>query len=606
MVMRRSLLIGVGALSTCGIVAAAGDASSKPSYEPPTEAPVLRGRTTGGGSGIALADFNGTTIALVADEDDSSIRVFETKKPKEIAVAKVPGVPSQVIVTKTGKVLVALRDKGTVAILEPKGGDARTLVQRGSIDTGGEPVAIATTPDEATLVVASGWTHEVSAYTLADRTLKTKVNVAREPRSIAMASDGSKAYVTHAVGAAISAVDLAAGTSSTVSTSASGTTSGAQRTRVGTQGFAAVASRDGKIFVPTVFADPGAPETYYGSGLEVMGVAVLDEVSGSISAASQVYGAATGYPNVERCILPRTAAVSADGKKLLVGCAGDSDLEILDAKAGAPRNSKLGTKNVGDSPAAIAIDDQANTVISWSQMGRTLTVGDLGDKPAPSQSVAASPASSLVMAVARGRRLFHAVDGKVAADGRACASCHTDGRDDGLTWHTPEGDRQTPMLAARLQDTAPYGWTRDAKTFHEYVTGTVSRLRGKGFSKDELDDLQAYVMSLKAPPKAKDPDEAVVKHGAEVFASSGAGCASCHTGAATTDGKKHVVDKVGTQDMSYQTPSLRFVGGTGPYFHDGRYATLRALLTSNDPNMGKAKDLPSQDLDALEAYLKSL
>lgn len=65
--------------------------------------------------------------------------------------------------------------------------------------------------------------------------------------------------------------------------------------------------------------------------------------------------------------------------------------------------------------------------------------------------------------------------------------CRTEGRDDGLVSQTPDGKSQTPMLAGRVADTAPFGWTRDAKTFHECVTGAVSRLRGKGFSKDELD-----------------------------------------------------------------------------------------------------------------------
>ncbi len=195
----------------------------------------------------------------------------------------------------------------------------------------------------------------------------------------------------------------------------------------------------------------------------------------------------------------------------------------------------------------------------------------------------------------------------MAADGRACASCHTDGRDDGFVWNTPEGKRQTPMLAGRLTDTAPYGWTRDAKTFHDYVKETVSRLRGKGFSKPELDDLSAYVMSLKAPPKDTTTDEEkikTVKHGAEVFASTEAGCASCHSGAAMTDNKKHPVDA--KDKTEFATPSLRFVGGTAPYFHDGRFASLHDLLTSNDPNMGKGKDLPESDLKALEAYLQTL
>jgi cytochrome c peroxidase len=280
---------------------------------------------------------------------------------------------------------------------------------------------------------------------------------------------------------------------------------------------------------------------------------------------------------------------------------------VLDATSLTPTGKRVGSKVVGDSPQAIAIDDGQKLLVSWSQMGRQLSVAGIGDKPTPAVTVNASAAASFDAKVARGRRLFHAVDGRVAADGRACASCHTDGRDDGLTWNTPEGNRQTPMLAARLSDTAPYGWTRDAKTFHEYVTGTISRLRGKGFSKDELDDLQAYVFSIKAPPKDPKQDEQLVKHGAEVFAS--AACASCHTGVQTSDGKKHAIpDSLGAAKAgtAYQTPSLRFVSGTAPYFHDGRYPTLRALLTSADPNMGKAKDLPAGDIDALEAYLKSL
>ncbi|HEY8078767.1 MAG TPA: c-type cytochrome, partial [Labilithrix sp.] len=240
-------------------------------------------------------------------------------------------------------------------------------------------------------------------------------------------------------------------------------------------------------------------------------------------------------------------------------------------------------------------------VIAWSQMGRTLTVASIADKAPPAVTAAAS-GSGPSAAIARGRRLFNAVDGRVAADGRACASCHTDGRDDGLVWNTPEGNRQTPMLAGRLDGTAPYGWTRDAKDFHSYVQGTVQRLRGKGFSKDELDDLSAYVMSLRTPPKAKTEDE-IVKRGAEVFASNEAACSTCHSGDRTTDGKRHPVEK---ETQPFATPSLRFVSGTGPYFHDGRYGSLRALLVSDDPNMGRAKKLPTADLDALEAYLKTL
>ncbi len=598
--MRKYLLL----LGAAAGVLAASSASSNPSPEPASDGAVLRGRGARTASSIALADFRGGTVALVADEDDSSIHVFETNPPREIGVARVPGKPSQVVVTKGGRVLVSLVDKGQIAILEPKGGDARVLVQRSAIDAGGEPVAIAATPDERTLVVASGFTHEIQAFDLETRTMKWKTSVAREPRSIAVASDGSRAFVNHAVGGKVSVVDLTSGGATSLDMNAvlTGARVGAPgvRARVGTQGFA-IAAADGKVFVPAAMADPDAPETYYGSGLETLAVLVVDESNASLSQASMQYPQPVSYGGQERCILPRAAAASADGKKLYVGCAGDADVEVLDAKAGAPRSSALGSKNVSDAPAAIAIDDGTQSLVSWSQMGRTLTVASIADKAPPAATASAS-GSGLPAAIARGRRLFNAVDGRVAADGRACASCHTDGRDDGLVWNTPEGKRQTPMLAGRLDGTAPYGWTRDAKTFHSYVEGTVQRLRGKGFTKEELDDLSSYVMSLRTPPKASG-DEQLVKRGAEVFASTEAACSTCHSGDKTTDGKRHVVDK---ETAQFATPSLRFVGGTGPYFHDGRYGSLRALLVSDDPNMGRAKKLPAADLDALEAYLKSL
>jgi cytochrome c peroxidase len=56
----------------------------------------------------------------------------------------------------------------------------------------------------------------------------------------------------------------------------------------------------------------------------------------------------------------------------------------------------------------------------------------------------------------------------------------------------------------------------------------------------------------------------------------------------------------------FDTPSLRFVAGTAPYFHDGRYATLRDVLTHTDGTMAKTAQLSGDDLDALESYVETL
>jgi cytochrome c peroxidase len=208
-----------------------------------------------------------------------------------------------------------------------------------------------------------------------------------------------------------------------------------------------------------------------------------------------------------------------------------------------------------------------------------------------------------------GRIAFsRAGDKRIAEDGRACASCHPDGRDDGLTWSGPDGARQTPMLAGRLGDTAPYGWSGASATVEEHIKKTFQRLGGSGLASPTRAALAGYIEVMHAPAPASKAD-AQIERGREVFASTKAGCASCHVpGYGFTDGEQHDVGSLNRSDRvaALDTPSLRYVSGTAPYFHDGRYANLRELLRETDGAMGTTRHLPPADLDALVAYLQSL
>jgi cytochrome c peroxidase len=131
-----------------------------------------------------------------------------------------------------------------------------------------------------------------------------------------------------------------------------------------------------------------------------------------------------------------------------------------------------------------------------------------------------------------------------------------------------------------------------------------------------MDALVAYCMHMDEPPRAAEkaetapaPASALVAEGRDLFESSSTGCASCHMSDGTfTDGNSHDVKSKAKGDphRRFDTPSLRFVSGTAPYFHDGRYTTLRALLVGSDGKMGHTAKLSSEQLDALEAYLKTL
>jgi cytochrome c peroxidase len=99
-----------------------------------------------------------------------------------------------------------------------------------------------------------------------------------------------------------------------------------------------------------------------------------------------------------------------------------------------------------------------------------------------------------------------------------------------------------------------------------------------------------------------------VERGAEIFASKQAGCTGCHNGTLYTDNKRHDVKSKTPNDReaAFNTPSLRFIAGRAPYYHDGRYGTLRELLDGSDGTMGHTKHLSEKDLVSLEAFLRTL
>jgi cytochrome c peroxidase len=103
-------------------------------------------------------------------------------------------------------------------------------------------------------------------------------------------------------------------------------------------------------------------------------------------------------------------------------------------------------------------------------------------------------------------------------------------------------------------------------------------------------------------PETAEVDKKGVDHGRHLFAASG--CATCHAGTAGTDRTSHVVTPVKWE--SFDTPSLRFVGLTAPYFHDGRYTTLDALLADPDSRMGSIATMPASDRQDLVRFLESL
>jgi mono/diheme cytochrome c family protein len=214
--------------------------------------------------------------------------------------------------------------------------------------------------------------------------------------------------------------------------------------------------------------------------------------------------------------------------------------------------------------------------------------------------------------VAAGRRLFFSeLDRRISRDGRSCAGCHPDGRDDGVVWKLGAGPRQTPTLVGRL-DRGPYGWLGKHPQLEGNMAETIGRLGGTGLPDVDLRRLAAFLRKgLVRPERAASPalNEPLALRGRALFTSNEVGCSGCHRlETEASDRALHSVGSRGVSDStdSFRTPPLLFVGSTAPYFHDGRYASLEQLLTDNLDRMGQTTQLSPDDVKALAAFLRTL
>ncbi|MFO0742442.1 MAG: c-type cytochrome [Labilithrix sp.] len=635
-------------------------------------------------SGIALAEQDGRTLALIADEDDKALHVLDVAARRELASVPVQGAPSHVLVASDGRVLVTLRDVGLVQVLTPTDRGNGALAGRCTVPTSAEPIAIAESPDK--FVVTAGWGHAMDVFARRELGAATHIDLPREPRGVHVSADGKSAVVAHLLGSTMSVVNLETGVARQIdtrgpaeirtinvrkppasanasmnapktakTTTPSGlkprparsfggfetTTREATIRRHSIQGgsLLQIAFQPGRgtgLIGPRVLVDPGEPDemaTYYGAGdrpPEVADVLILDDQLTPVANEAKEVKASpfgrrvrTSQETDEGCGLPAGMAENTADHTALLACLGsDTLLEYaIETASGVPRAVVRGRWPVAKGPTAVAYDAKGKQAVVWSQYDHAvsfvaLPTGSLDERVVPQDervtrlSLARPAFVEKGGEIELGRALYHATgDHRISREGLACASCHPDGRDDGLTWATLEGPRNAPMLAGRLDGTAPFAWAGSSERVSEHLEHTVRRLGGQGLGKREMEALAAYCLHMKTY-SSRTPDAAKVARGKEVFNAAETKCASCHTPQNNlfTDKSKH---DVGTHTLtdsegSFDTPSLRFVGGTAPYFHDGRYKSLHDLLVAKDNTMGSTSQLSATDVDALEAYLKTL
>ena len=213
----------------------------------------------------------------------------------------------------------------------------------------------------------------------------------------------------------------------------------------------------------------------------------------------------------------------------------------------------------------------------------------------------------------RGELLFH--DATICSQQwQSCASCHPDGRTDGLVWDLMNDDQGNPkntksMLFSHV--TPPSMATGVRETAEKAVRSGLEHILFAYRPEDEAVAIDAYLMSLQPVPSPHLVEGELspeAKRGREVF--ERVNCDRCHPAPLYTDMKMHNVGTMGYYDYrdQFDTPTLVEVWRTAPYLHDGRYVTLQELFTAGQHGLKgrQGQKLTEQEIEDLVEFVLSL
>jgi YVTN family beta-propeller protein len=572
---------------------------------------------TGNPNGLAVAP-DGSRLYAATGEARGVVEVLELPSFKRVATWRTGGhTPSGMALSADGKTLyVANRFTNTVAVLDVSAaGNGRVLAQIPAVR---EPHQLALSPDGKTLAVSNFLPVQAATapdiaceLTLVDTAARrVRANTVLYPGAqslagVAFSPDGRFVYALHILsrfGVPITQLD---------------------RGWVNTSALTLIEVKDASIFATVLLDDPdnGAAVPHalaFADGGRRLYVALAGthevlalENSAMVAKLEEFFAGKVKIPNVEQKAdlnysLSFTAAFK---KRIALKGRGPRALAVLPANAnGAGAGGGGGDANAADAAArqSVLVATRFSTALEkldftggdFPRVNSTLL--PLGDEPAPD-------------AIRRGEANFN--DASICyQQWQSCASCHPDGRADGINWDQRNDGLGNPKNTKSFvfsHVTPPCMITGVRATAEKAVRAGIQHTLGTRQPEQFAADIDEYMKALRplespflAEYRAKDPKG----RGKKIF--DDAGCADCHNGPFLTDRQLHDVGTGDAEDTGrpFDTPTLHEVWRTAPYLYDGRAATLHDVFTKFNKNdkHGVTSKLSKQDLDALILYVNAL
>ena len=546
--------------------------------------------------------------AVIADPDrDRMVTVDLATREVTADVALTQGdQPGRLVEDGDGRIHVALRGGGAVLTMNVAG---EVLARRYACNA---PRGIAWDERNDSLHVACATGELVSFRAGSGEAIRTQ-RLERDLRDVIV--QGGNLIITKFKSAEILTVDAATGTISSrvspplVQRFGGGFTTSGQGGAMASIAWRTIPLPDGRIVVSHQRQVPGKLETQEEGGYGTMCG------GGPVEAAITVHTPGQ-QPIAVRPIaqgaLPVDIAVSKSGDKIAVITAGNKNIRVQSTQVALANRDQNDCRppDFPDDPNDMDDDsdnDGAPTSIAFTPAGdlvvyfpeKPMLAIHRGGFTQQNPVVVALPGTRGVDA---GRAVFH----RQTQLGLACASCHPEGHEDGLTWDFAEfGKRRTQNLSGNILERAPYHWSGDTASLPTLMDDVFAkRMSGGVLTERQKRSLGPWLDRIPAPAPAYVGEEAAIERGRELFNSAQTGCVACHSGANLTNNT--LVD-VGTGGK-FKTPSLVGVGARAPFMHDGCAKTLTERFTrcGNSEQHGNTAGLAPNQIADLVTYLESL
>jgi YVTN family beta-propeller protein len=570
-----------------------------------TTSPVKRSS-----SAIAITTHGATLI--VVNPNSNSITLVDTNSRSVIAELPVGIDPRTVTVDETGQcAYVANRGSDSVAVIDLA---SRQVIT--SVAVGDRPYGVLISPTADRLYVAEQGSERVAILDAITLQRISSIAVPDRPSGLALSNDGRTLLVTHLLTNTISIVMvqphqvflpiiLSSGTAglNTVQAHTSNPpflTASIHLWPDSNLLQAIVIAPDGqRVYVPHTRSNTSNPALAFDTTVFPL-VSQIDLAARQHLIGQQFDLSTLDPPGVG---LPFDAAVTPDAGELWVVNAASNDLSVINLVS----RTLAAHIEVGDNPRGIVLSPDGGTAYVNNTLAGTVSVIDTRAFTVTSViTVTNIPLPPLLL---NGKRLFHSSDDPRVSLNQwiSCNTCHFEGEHDGRTWSFGfAGKRNTTSLLGMIE-TYPLRWSGEwdessdsefANRKENFGSGLVTQMNctlsppdcvnqppNQGHSYD-LDSLAAFIDSLSIPLSPAhahgEPLTAAEQRGQAIFHDPALGCVACHPAPLHTDKQTHDVGTAGPDEKigpAYDTPSLRGLYDSAPFFHDGSAATLRDALT---------------------------